>query len=244
VIHLATRKLGDDLEIIYQADEPVAITCTRTVIGVSFPDSSNFQGYGYACVAAEQAFSGYEKDSIPERQIIIIDEADSPSASGLFLEVVNLKDRYQCQTTFCPNSPKTLADTLMRYDGLSYYSKDKIDEKEKWPHFVSLLTTCGVRDEHIESVDTMRADLDHELSRELQYPESGPVLGRNRETKRGFAILQSGDNFKTPRASQGIMQADEQILIALWLATHGLKNSQTHYVYDNTEEKRTGASGY
>ena len=79
VVFLASRPLGDELELLFQVmkGEHFRHIVRRPGLGIGFPSSADYgqMNPAYVCVAAERVWHSEVDDSPSERQYIIIDEA-------------------------------------------------------------------------------------------------------------------------------------------------------------------------
>jgi hypothetical protein len=232
--HLTTRGVGEDLELLYQVPdhEHFQYLLRRTAVGVGFPEAVDYsQGsYAYACVVGERVWWPIEEGSQPERQFVVLDEVEATDSSDLFASVAVLKDRYLASVVFCPNSPRTMVDALRRMPGLTHYPGDPPALlRQRFPTYVSRETVAGIRDVDTGDVETMRRDLNRFLDAELHYPSSDlPIFSsQGREPVRKLIVLQSGDNFSTAIANQGIHRSEPKHIAPIWLAANGLERSMS-----------------
>ena len=232
VVFLAARNLGDEgVELLYRAgDHSFSHVVRRTVIGVGFPTATDYgqSSYAYLCVAAERCWYGEDDSTLPERQYIIIEEAEATITSSIYQHAVRLKDTYLASMVFCPNDPVALVDGLKRVEGLSHYPDEPPQMlRERFPTFVSTIHRAGVRDVKVD-IEEARKDINRMLDEELRHPGTdlpifGPATGTN--AQRRLITLTSGVNFKTDLADQAIQRSEPKYIVPVWLAVNGLERS-------------------
>lgn len=227
---VATRPLGDELELIFQLEgaETFAHIVKRTVLGIGFPapTSHGQTSHAYVCVAAERVWYPEIDDSPPERQYIIIDEAESMLMSQLTENCIRLKDKYLCSAAHCPGDPVGLVEGLRRAEGLSNYADDPTETlRQRHPSFVSTLYRANVQTKTVD-LAVARKDINAFLDTHLQYPGTGiPIYGNSDEPQRKLITLASGNNFHTDLADQAIQRSEPKYIVPVWLAVSGLDKS-------------------
>ena len=238
VVFLASRPLGDDLELLFQVmkGEHFRHIVRRTVLGIGFPSSTDYghTSHAYVCVAAERVWPCEVDDhTAPERQYIIIDEAECMLMSQLVEHCIRLKDTYLCSAAFCANDPISLVEGLKRTEGLSHYRDEPPHLlRERFKSFVSRQTRVSVQDLPVD-IDGARKDINVLLDTQLQFPGTGiPIYGVN---------------FHTDLADQAVQRSEPKYLVPVWLAVNGLDRTMARNRMGQTKSHEwTGAthSGY
>lgn len=227
---LATRPLEDGLQLLFQIDgQNFDHVVSRTVLGIGFPTATDYgqTNHAYACVAAERTWPCEVDDHTPpERQYIIIDEAECMLMSELIAHCVRLKDKYLCSGVFCPNDPPALVDSIKRAEGLSYYDDDPPHVlRDRHPSFASTLYRASVREVKVD-IEAARKDINAFLDAHLMFPGTGiPIYGNSEEPQRKLITLASGTNFKTDLADQAVQRSEPKYIAPVWLAASGLDRS-------------------
>ena len=230
VVFLASRPLGDELELLFQVmkGEHFRHIVRRTVLGIGFPSSADYgqMNPAYVCVAAERVWHSEVDDSPSERQYIIIDEAECMLTSQLVEHCIRLKDTYLCSAAFCANDPVGLVNSLKRAEGLSNYSDEPSEIlRQRHPSFVSTLYRASVQDVKVD-LEAARKDINGFLDAQLQFPGTGiPIYGNADEPQRKLITLDSGANFHTDLADQAVQRSEPKYIIPVWLAVNGLDRS-------------------
>lgn len=233
VVFLASSPLGDELELLFQIQggDHFRYIVQRTVLGIGFPLASDYgqMSHAYVCVIAERVWQNEVSGTHPpERQYIVIDEAECTLVSELTAHCVRLKDVYRCSAAFCPNDPPGLVDGLKRAEGLSHYNENDPPHllRERYPTFVSRDTRVSVRDVPVD-IEVARKDINVFLDAELEYPgtDGVKIYGNAEEPRRKLITLASGVNFHSDRADMAIQRSEPKYLIPVWLAASGLDRS-------------------
>jgi len=253
VIFLTARNLGEDLELLFQIEGSANFShiVRRTVLGVGFPEVNDYgqRSHAYVCVAAERIWPNeMEEHGRPERQYIIIDEAEAVLLSDLSAHIIRLKDTYLATTVYCPNDPVALVEGLKRREGIAYYRDEPTPMlRDRFPSFVSTLTRAAIRDVPV-NLETARQDINRVLDETLAYPGTDlPIYGVGDKPQRRLVTLASGVNFHTELADQAVQRSEPRYIIPVWLAINGLDTSMvwgSRGKKAGHEWKGAGHSGY
>jgi hypothetical protein len=241
IIFLTARNLGEDLELLFQVEGKPNFShiVRRTVLGVGFPEVNDLgqRNHAYVCVAAERVWPNEMEDfGRPERQYIIIDEAEAVILSDLTAHIVRLKDTYLATTVYCPNDPIALVEGLKRAEGIAYYRQESTPMlRDKFPSFVSTLTKAAVRDIPV-NLEAARQDINRMLDETLAYPGTDiPIYGAGDVPHRRLVTLTSGVNFHTEKADQAVQRSEPRYIVPVWMAVNGLDTSMA---WGNRQKKQ------
>ena len=244
---LLSRPKQDGIEIVFQPPgtaRAFAYQVRRTVLGVSFPaqETAGDVAYGYVCVVGERMFHAERDDREPQRQYVVMDEADAANLQVLFAGVVRLKDLYLASMVFCTNAPASTVEALKRTEGISFYSHDHPRTlAERFPTYVSRQTVAAIREASMVAQDA-HGGLARLLSEDVtDIATSLPVLTGGRQVAKRLTLVR---DLNTMKARAGIQSADVPVCMALWLAVSGLESSRRWSHTQKTWERKVGKSGY
>jgi len=249
VIHLISRRTGDGVEVHYSgsSNETICFEFARTVIGMVYPEPSKQGGMthrAYACMLAERTRPQIDDDVEPIRYFVCLDEVDTHDVEAYYQNVIAMKDKYLCDTVFCPKSPRPSFEALRDLEGLSFYPNESaIHSRVRYPGFVDHNTTASIQETDLPNDESVLATINAFLRKEVIDPYTRfPVLAAKHQSVYRLMLPDGANNRK---AREALATKNMMPIRALWLAAQGLEAS-TSWQFDNitTSLHQPGSAGY
>jgi len=251
VNHLMTRHTGNVLEMYFNEpdmdNKAITFSFSRAVIGCVFPitsvRSASLMNI-FCVVVAERIRESLISELRPSKSYLVIDESEGSDIHSFSKTMIALKDKYLCQTVFCPNAPAFSVQALRDLEGLTHYADESIKlTKIRHRTFVSGDTVAGIFPMPLVEEGQIQQELNGMLREEILNPDTRfPIMaGGNRVMRK----LMFPSNLPTEKTREGMQSANPYRMAALWLAVHGLENTMSASTFGGENwHHKPGRSGY
>jgi len=205
---------------------------SRIVMGMCFEPM-------FVCIVGERCF---EFEDRSESVFVVLDEViDTTVTADVFRQAAELKDKYRVSHIFAPTQPGSLAESLRRKDGLTFYPEPHIEQvaRERWPTFADFDLVPGVSLRDIPATETLTAELNDLLQSEAIDPKTQyPMRGKDGDSIPKLLFL---DDMPMLRTLQSVRTGNLAGSLALWNAVKGLGSSSVRVAHDPDEHLIKGS---